>query len=202
MRGLGLAMVAVLISTFTPLPNLLAHGMEMRPRSESAQAIVVLGNGITSDGFLEDTSMRGTLHGITLFREHRAPLLLFSGSRTPRAREADVRAQFAREMGVPAERIEVEGDATTTRDEATRIARRLLPRGITTILLVSAPLHLPRAVPLFERAGFQVLPSPSYSAADTFLSPSGRLDLIITMTRELVARIYGRLGDRLPAARA
>jgi uncharacterized SAM-binding protein YcdF (DUF218 family) len=94
-------------------------------------------------------------------------------------------------MGVPAAAMLLETEATTTRDEAARIAARLKPRGVQTILLVSTPVHLRRAIPLFERVGFAVRAAPSHQASSTAASPGERLGLVLALLAEAMAHLYG-----------
>ena len=162
-RFLGLAgLVAFATSAFTPLPNILARWLSIPPRLERAEAIVVLGGKIEPDGELNNASLRRALHGIVLYREGLAPLLVFLGEeRNGGVSEARVRANIAREMGVSPEVILREAGARTTREEAIRVEVLLRPMGVRRILLVTDSLHMARAQGLFERVGFEVLAAPA-----------------------------------------
>src|SRR5688572_3104785 len=100
-RALGIATVTALALTFTPVPNAVARWVEVEPNLARAEAIVVLGNGIEGDGTLTPRSWLGATHGVSLFREGLAPLIVFSGARSRRTHEAVVREALARGMGVP-----------------------------------------------------------------------------------------------------
>ena len=197
LRALGLAVVALLALTFTPVPNLIADGLEMSPRLAPADAIVVLGNGINADGALSENSLRGAEHGVDLFRKGLAPLLVFSGNRAGPFDEAEVRARRAEAMGVDRHAIVLETEAHTTREEAARIRVLLAARGVRTVLLVTSPFHLRRATALFERAGLRVYPAPAYRASTTWTSPTERLHLLWSALQEAVARAYYRLNGYL-----
>ena len=58
-------------------------------------------------------------------------------------------------------RVWQEGLSKNTRENARYTAELLGAKGIERILLVSHALHLPRAVPEFERQGLSVLPAPT-----------------------------------------
>ncbi len=78
-----------------------------------------------------------------------------------------------------------------------RIARRLEPRAVRRILLVTDSEHLTRAVPLFQRVGLEVLPAPADSISAATNSPEERLQLLRRLSQELMARLYYRLAGYL-----
>ena len=98
---------------------------------------------------------------------------------------------------MPSEQILTETGARTTREEAARIARRLEPRAVRRILLVTDSEHLTRAMALFERAGLEVLPAPADSVSPATEGPEGRLELLRRLSQELMARLYYRLAGYL-----
>jgi uncharacterized SAM-binding protein YcdF (DUF218 family) len=100
---------------------------------------------------------------------------------------------LARDLEVPSEHILIETDARTTHEEAARIARRLKPRMVRRILLVTDSEHLTRAVKLFQQAGFEVLPAPVESVSSAAESPEARIQLLRRLSQELMARLYYRL---------
>ncbi len=193
-RCLGAAVVLVCLSAFTPLPNYAALALRTDPRLGPADAIVVLGGGIELDGALMSHSLYRVMHGVRLYKAGLAPLIVFSGAAFGgRVAEADAAAQFARDLGVPGERILTEPSPRTTREEAARISQRFQSRAIRRILLVTDSEHLARAAPLFEQVGFEVLPAPVDSVSPATDSPEGRLEMLRGMSQELVARLYYRL---------
>lgn len=136
--------------------------------TQPVDAIVVLGGAIAPQ-LIGDT--RGRLHrgsdrlreAALLFHAGCAPRLLASaggGIEPPAmAREADATRALLAELGIPLSALIVEDQSRTTAENAHYSARALgtgehRPR----ILLVTSAWHLRRAVPLFEREGFEVLP--------------------------------------------
>ena len=197
-RCLGAAVVLVCLAALTPLPNHLAQALRPQPRLEPADAIVVLGGGIDPDGTLTPDSLSRVTRGIRLYKAGLAPLIVFSGPGVGgRAREAEIAARLARELGVESGQILTETDARTTREEAARIARQLEPRAVRRILLVTDSEHLTRAVPLFQGAGFEVLPAPADSVSSATDGPEERLKLLRRVGQELMARLYYRLAGYL-----
>src|SRR5437879_930500 len=107
-RAVGLAGIALLfVAAFTPLPELIAAWATIPPQIAHADAIVVLAGSLSPSGALSVGSLRRTVHGIVLFREGLAPLLVLSGGPAigKELREAEVRAGLARTFGVPREAI-------------------------------------------------------------------------------------------------
>lgn len=183
----GLVVFAVL--GFTPLPNLLCRANEVPARLEPAEAIVVLGSGVTPDGVLTQSSRSKAIEGILLYRRGLAPLLVLIGAQQ---QEAEVRAALARDLGVPAEAILAGGLAWTTKQEADRASSLLRPRAVRRILLVTIPNHMSRARRLFESYGFEVNPAPVGSAPCFLTGPDQRLALALDGLQEFLARLYYR----------
>jgi uncharacterized SAM-binding protein YcdF (DUF218 family) len=64
-------------------------------------------------------------------------------------------------MGVPPRAMVLENQSRNTNDNALYSAVLLNNRGVKRILLVTSAFHMRRAVPLFERQGFDVYPAPT-----------------------------------------
>jgi uncharacterized SAM-binding protein YcdF (DUF218 family) len=188
-------LTGLLLSAFTPVPNLVSLWMSGARPLEEAGAVVVLGaGGVRQDGTLTITSLRRTLHGLTLHRRGLAPLLVFSGSpRDEGGTEAELRARMARECGVRPDVIVTDSGSLTTRDESVRIGAILLPKGIRRILLVADAEGMGRAARVFEKAGFQVIPAPTDDVTDLGGSPEDRLQSTRRIVMELVGWLYYRM---------
>ena len=193
-RGVGLASaLAFCALAFTPVAGRL-HGMMLTPSSaQPADAIVVLGASVSSDGLLDDASLRRTIAGVTAQRRGLAPLILFLGTRQGPAVEAEVRASLARDLGVAPEAILTEARALTTRQEAQRARELLLPEHARRVLLVTGEYHVSRARALFERAGFAVAALPVREASAASGRPDARLTLARRVLTEALARGLARI---------
>lgn len=174
----------------------------------SADAIVVLSAGrIVAPGpgrVSEWGDANRFFGGVELLQAGQAPLLVFTGawiSWQPHALpEGEVLAQYARALGVPAERIAVTPKVANTADEARETAILLRDRGLAAprVLLVTSAFHMPRARRQFEAEGLTVTPFPvdfwfSQGSSVTLLDfvPSiGALDQTHTAARELYGRAY------------
>lgn len=182
--------VLFLLASFSPLPNVLSEWAAVPAQIEPAEAIVVLGAGLSGPWALSDTSIRRALSGITLYHQGLAPLLVFSGpAYEETGEEAAIRAEMAQLFGVPRAAIVTEVTAKTTREEAMRIAALLHPQGVHDILLVTSAEHMLRSRQLFERTGFRVLPAPVDDLSQV-RKPEARLRLMRQVAQEFLARLY------------
>ncbi len=197
LRTLGLLCVlGVLVTAYTPLPNLFAQKLAVSSKIAPADAIVVLGAGVHRDGTLGESSLRRAVQGITLYHRGLAPVIVFSGPAYEGSpREAEVRAALARQLRVPERAILLETNADTTAEEAENIAQQLQRRGAKRILLVTSSLHLARAAPRFERLGLKVFPVAADDTPVTTDGPDGRLGLMYRTLREVLARWLYQAGD-------
>jgi uncharacterized SAM-binding protein YcdF (DUF218 family) len=145
------------------------------------------------EGELGDNSLRRTVHGIRLFRQGLAPRIVLLGPEYHGAVEADVRARYAADLGVPSAALIVEPGGRSTRDEA-RLVRARLGRGrAATIILVTGLHHMPRARRVFEREGMVVAAAPVLEESLRPEGPHARLALALAVAQEAVARAYYRV---------
>jgi uncharacterized SAM-binding protein YcdF (DUF218 family) len=198
-RCLGAAVIALYMAAFTPLPNTLTRAFEVEPRLERADAIVVLGGQVRPDGTLSLTSLVRVIRGLVLYGEAAAPTIVFSGSEGvgTTTTTAEAATEIALHLGVPRTAVLADGRGRTTREEAEVLGPLLRAKGIRRILLVTGGLHLRRAVPLFERRGFVVLPVPADPVSLATRLPEERLALLKLLAEEFVAGAYYRLAGYL-----
>jgi uncharacterized SAM-binding protein YcdF (DUF218 family) len=190
--------IAFLLVSFTPLPNVLNRWAGVSAQLQPSAAIVVLAAGMEGDGVLSATSLRRAVHGIMLFQRGFAPLLAFSGPATrPLGRqEAEVRAEMARLFGVSPSAIVTETTARTTHTEAVGMAALLQPTGAYKILLVTSYAHMARSQQLFENVGFTVQPAPVEDLSDPW-KPEARWRVMRNLVQEFLARTYYRVAGYL-----
>ncbi|KPC51950.1 YdcF family protein [Amantichitinum ursilacus] len=132
-----------------------------------ADAIVGLGGG-TRFGALEtidgrdvgEVTLQRVRYTATLARRSGLPVAFTGGAAFgEKMAEAELMARsYHDDFGLTARWVE--NAAFDTGDNAKLTAAKLLPQH-RRIILVSSAWHLPRAVPLFERAGFVVTPAPT-----------------------------------------
>jgi uncharacterized SAM-binding protein YcdF (DUF218 family) len=128
-----------------------------------AQAIVVLGGG-------ERHTLQRIHYAVRLARQTGLPLLVTGGAPQGGQPEGETMAAILREDFALSPRW-VETRSRDTAENAAYSAALLKPAQIRVIVLVSHAWHLPRAVPLFARQDFTVIPAP---AAYQGLLPSFR----------------------------
>jgi uncharacterized SAM-binding protein YcdF (DUF218 family) len=115
-------------------------------------------------------------HAARLYHAGKAPLIILSGGRLPwdpaPGPEAEAMVLFLRDLGVPGDRLVLEGRSATTRANALETARLLAGRGIGRVLLVSSALHMRRAKASFRAAGIDVIPAATDHEILTTVSPT------------------------------
>lgn len=138
-----------------------------------AEAIVILGGGIKPPSyprFLPDLAESGDriIYGAQLYHLKKAPLILVTGGRIPWKEggkeylsEADDMANLLLLLNIPQQVILKEGQSLNTYQNAVYTKEILQKRGISRIILVTSALHMPRAVKIFEKQGFEVIPAPT-----------------------------------------
>jgi uncharacterized SAM-binding protein YcdF (DUF218 family) len=197
-RDLGAVVLGLYLMAFTPIPNVMTKAYRVDARVEPADAIVVLGGGVDFEGTLSISSLVRVTHALVLHGQGAAPTIVFSGAGSPgRPSNADAAVRLALSLGVPASAMVIDGRGRTTHEEAEFLGPLMRARGIRRILLVTGGLHLRRAVPLFERAGFVVLPAPADPVPTATDLPEERLGLVRDLAEELTAGAYYRLAGYL-----
>jgi uncharacterized SAM-binding protein YcdF (DUF218 family) len=140
-------------------------------------AIVVLGSGVDTyraDGrnisLPSPQSAFNIIEGSRLFRALGHPPVIVTGgiadASLQREREADVLAPFLQAHGVPADRIILERRANTTHRQAIEVAVIAKAHGFKTLVVVTSPAHLRRAVPAFVAQGIDAVGSPAAFASE------------------------------------
>lgn len=164
--SVGMAWLAV---CSTPaFSNWLRSGLENRyPQRVAsaypvADAIVILGGAGMDDSPITPNdpgrwSESRTGFGLLLFRQGRAARVLLSGGNG----EALAMAGALERQGVPSSVLMLETQSRNTHQNAAYSAPVLRNHGLQRILLVTSPIHMPRAVASFEKQGLEVIPAPT-----------------------------------------
>jgi uncharacterized SAM-binding protein YcdF (DUF218 family) len=138
-----------------------------------ADAIIVLGRGVTPSGALPLPARFRVERAVSLYRLGVAPRLIVTGRWSlmtvdpPPITEARAMADLAIQLGVPTEAVFLEEDARDTIGNAYFVARRLLePNGWRSVRVVTSDFHVPRAAWVFQKVlgdDYDVAFSPSSS---------------------------------------
>jgi uncharacterized SAM-binding protein YcdF (DUF218 family)/lysophospholipase L1-like esterase len=155
--------------------------------SGSADVIVAMGAGVVGPCVLNLNSLRRTLLAVRLWREQRAPIILFTGGPSESScRVSQAMAELARATGVPAGSIHVETESHTTRENATYSALLLRSLGARRIIVVTDRLHMPRAQGVFMRVGFAV----ERSTVPIYEGHVDNVSMFYWGAREVMANFY------------
>jgi uncharacterized SAM-binding protein YcdF (DUF218 family) len=173
-RLLACCVAALLICGFSPIGALMLLPLETRfppwtPDTGDPAGIIVLGGGLDP----ELTAARGTpamgssarivVAAELAYRYPKARLVYVGGNPSLRAvnlSEADVAEGVFKNLGVRADRLQLEQSSRNT-DENVRFVMRLVnPKPCERWLLVTSASHIPRSIGVFRKAGFSVEPYP------------------------------------------
>jgi uncharacterized SAM-binding protein YcdF (DUF218 family) len=141
--------------------RVLGRPLERRDRVDHADAIVVLGAPVRTDGSLSDVLEERVQAGVALWRRGVAPLLCMTGGRGPgvvaAVSEAEAMARRARELGVPARALVLEEASRNTSTNARNIRKLLAEGGRIRVIVVTQPFHSRRSVLWFRRMGLEAV---------------------------------------------
>ncbi len=136
--------------------------------------------------------------GVELWRNMKAPKIVFIRGELPWTKglpEGEVLAQWAQDIGVPANDILLSGKSENTADEA-KAVKALVPED-ASILLVTSAYHMPRAMKIFQDQALCVTPyavdfrvTDRQITAMDFLPSASALAMTTSFEREMIGRLY------------
>jgi uncharacterized SAM-binding protein YcdF (DUF218 family)/glycosyltransferase involved in cell wall biosynthesis len=158
-----LALAAVYLLVFQT--NLLWQIAAPLKRSEPprrADAIVVFAGGVGESGKAGGGAQERMKQAVDLYRAGWAPYMVLSSGYVYSFREAESMRALAIDQGVPAGNIVLEQRATNTFENVTFVDEILKDHRWTSILLVSSPYHMRRALGVWHKIapGIAVIPAP------------------------------------------
>ncbi len=169
------SLVVLAILGLSPVGNALIIPLEERfPRWNAAggapDGIIVLGGAISADVSaarrevaLNEAAERATAVA-ELARRYPAARILFSGGSAALFASEDPEAEFAvrlfESFGIARERVLLESRSRNTIENALFSKELVRPAPGERWLLVTSAFHLPRAVGVFRKAGFDIEPYP------------------------------------------
>lgn len=161
-RGFWLSVVLVLAMQGWCCWQVYHYAQTPQTAPEHADAAIVL--GAAAWGEKPSPVFRERInHALTLYQNERVEKLIFTGG-TPKSgysTEGAVARRFALRQGVPPQDILFE---TTSKDTYQNLANaRWLMRknGLKTVIIVSDPYHMARAMAMAEDLGIRAYPSPT-----------------------------------------
>jgi uncharacterized SAM-binding protein YcdF (DUF218 family)/lysophospholipase L1-like esterase len=154
--GVALLLALRLAINETPVADWIIAPLLLDDTRQSSQAIVVLGAGVLEGCVPNQNGVRRALLAARLWKEGKAPVLVFTGGSGTDCPVAKAMALLAREMGVPESAIRQETGSLNTWENGAISAPLLRGWGFERLLLVTDRLHMRRASAVFTRLGFDV----------------------------------------------
>lgn len=156
-----------------------------------ADAIIVLG-AAAYDAKPSPVFEERIRHGIDLYKRGLAPTLIFTGGyggTGARFSESQVARRYAMREGVPAKAILIESLSRNTHDNLRQARVLMQQHKLHTVIIVSDPLHMARALRISRDLGIRSVGSPT---------PTSRFRSFATRWRFLLQEVYFFHRDRLP----
>ncbi len=217
----------LLVAGFSPLGNVLITPLEQRFAAvappgpdDRVDGIILLGgfeDGWVSAGRgglgLNEAAERVT-EGLRLALRHREAKVVFTGGVgglfTPRAEGSGPVADFLADAGIARDRMILESQARNTYENAIRTRDLVKPQPGQRWYLVTSAFHMPRAMGLFRKAGFDVIaypvdyrtrgPEDATRGFERISQGLPRVDVAVNEWIGLAAyRAMGRIDDIFPA---
>lgn len=173
-RLAALGILGLIVAGLSPLGNMLMSPLEDRfppwmPSGETPVGIIVLGGAIDPDlsvarhqPALNEAAERLTAVA-DLARRYPQARIVFSGgngSLVGGVPEAQVARDLLVTFGVPSDRITLEAKSRNTSENARFTKALINPGASDPWLLVTSAYHMPRAVGVFRREGFDIQAYP------------------------------------------
>ena len=193
----GLVTLLLLVVIYTPLVTGPAAAYERRDAiaGHRVDAIVVMAEGVSTDGMLSRQASDRLLTGLRLLRDGVAPVVVVSRQRAEIdpsvTSDADQRRLIA--LLGDSVRVFVLDSVFSSRDEARKLVALARQHGWSTVAVVTSPLHSGRACATYEKAGIAVVCVPSESrdvAVHSLRGARDRVEAFRILARETAARAW------------
>jgi uncharacterized SAM-binding protein YcdF (DUF218 family) len=161
--------------------------------TKKSDAIVVLGAGLTQEGYpcLEER----VRHAADLYKQGIAPFVVFTGGKIPV--DYEVEAKVMKQMGlidgIPENSLILEGDSQNTYENFLFTKALLDKNNLHSIVIITDPLHEPRAALLAQKDGIPYTLSPAAKSSCSGEFPKN-LQLLL---HESVGIIYYKILGRI-----
>ena len=165
-RRVAAAIAAVTVSYVlvfqTNLPWLMAEPLRLSEEPSPADFIVVFAGGVGESGQAGGGYQERVRAAVDLYQAGYAPRMIFSSGYEFAFRETEVMRSLAMSQGVPASAIVLETRASSTYENVVFVYELLEEFDSRTILLVSSPYHMRRALLTWEAQApdIKVVPTP------------------------------------------
>ncbi len=192
LAGLVLGLIVVTLTGFLVTYRIIDQ-QSCRDEAQPADVILVLGSAVWPNEQPSPSLRSRTERAIELYRDGYASHLILSGGlgRWP-PEEAEVMRRLADAAGVPQEALILDLEASSTWESIARAKEILHQEGWETVIVVSDPFHLTRALLMARDAGIVGYGAPALDSP-TYTIPSRR---VFYTSREVLA-VWWYLVQRL-----
>jgi uncharacterized SAM-binding protein YcdF (DUF218 family) len=162
-RTLKLVTLAIILTILITAVRIYRYGNN--PVAINADAAVVLGAAVWSNS-LSPVFRERINHAIELYRRRKVRKLIFTGGQgnPNEPTEAAAARSYAMANGIPAQDILVEQTSHTTYENIVNAKQLVDTNNLKTVLLVSDPMHMRRAMTMANDIGLQASPSPTQTS--------------------------------------
>jgi uncharacterized SAM-binding protein YcdF (DUF218 family) len=159
-RVLLIIIAALLLTIIATAVRIYSYGSV--PADTQADAAVVLGAAVWSQN-VSPVFRERINHAVDLYRRGKVRKVIFTGGQgnANEPTEAAAARSYAQANGIPIQDILVEQKSHTTYENIVNAKRLADANQLKTVLLVSDPLHMKRAVTMARDVGLNAYPSPT-----------------------------------------
>ena len=149
----------VLLITLTPLVELWARFLAGNQWDGKGNVLIVLSGSALDQGILGENTYGRCVYTVMAFQEGGIDHIVLTGTGSKGVSTAALMKDFLIAHKIPPSKIIVEGDSTTTLENARNVAPIVAALDGQKVLLTS-DLHMYRAIKVFQKAGISVRPRP------------------------------------------
>jgi uncharacterized SAM-binding protein YcdF (DUF218 family) len=153
-------------------------------RTDNSGTLIVLGGDIVAPDMIGITSFWRSVYAIREWRTGRYGRIVVSGKDI-----APLMKDFIAGQGVPPQAVQVEGDATSTRENAVYVAD-LLREDVHPKVLLTSDFHMRRALGAFHKAGIEARPLPIPDAHKRLSDWTQRWNIFCILVQETAKMGY------------
>ena len=145
---------------YGPVSRMLLPGLVRSDILRPADAVLVLGTRMQTDGDPTAAQLARLLRGLEIVKDGLAPRLMITELPPPYASQRPFAEALLARFKPEAELVDF-GPTFNTRDEAVMAAEYLKKRGLKRIIVATSPTHTFRGAALLEAQGLEVMAAPS-----------------------------------------
>ena len=183
--------LAVLIITVTPLVELWARFLAGNQWDAKGRVLIVLSGSALDQGILGENTYGRCVYTVMAYREGGIDHIILTGTGSKGVPTAALMRDFLVAHQIPESKIIVEGDSTSTLENARNVAPIAAALDGQKVLLTS-DLHMFRAIKVFQKAGILVRPRPFPEALKRAARWRGRWPVFFDLAEETGKIVYYR----------